>query len=127
MAYATVDEVQAGIIRTLTTREREVCETLLDRAAGLIDSFNADADAGAKKDVSCTMVARAIGSSDTEGIPIGATQGNMSALGYQQGWTISNGAVGELYLSKAEKRRLGYSNRIGSYSPVQELARVCND
>ena len=122
MAYATVDDVQAGIIRTLTTRESEVCSTLLDRAAGLIDSYNTDADADAKKDVSCSMVARAIGNGDTEGIPIGATQGNMSALGYQQGWTISNGSVGELYLSKAEKRRLGSGNTIGSYSPVQELA-----
>lgn len=127
MAYATVDDVQAGLIRTLSVREREVCSTLLDRAAGIIDSCNQDADADAKKDVSCMMVERAIGSSDTDGIPIGATQGNMSALGYQQGWMISNGAVGELYLTKLEKQRLGRGNRIGSYSPAQELAGVSSN
>ena len=125
MAYATVEDVQSGMIHVMTEREQEVCAVLLDRAAIIIDSFNAEASADAKKEVSCTMVTRAIGSSDTEGIPVGATQGNMSALGYSQGWTISNGAVGELYLTKLEKQLLGRGNQIGSYSPVQELVRVC--
>jgi hypothetical protein len=50
----------------------------------------------------------------------------MSALGYSQSWTLSGGATGELYLSKLEKSMLGLGtigNSIGSYSPVQELAR----
>ncbi len=52
---------------------------------------------------------------------MGATQGSQSALGYSQSWTISGGASGELYLSKLEKQLLGCGNKIGSYSPVQEL------
>jgi hypothetical protein len=52
---------------------------------------------------------------------MGATQGSMSGLGYAQSWTISNGASGEIYLSKTDKQLLGHGNKIGSYSPVQEL------
>ena len=48
----------------------------------------------------------------------------MSALGYSQSWTISNGSTGELYLSKAEKALLGGGNSIGSYSPVEECVPV---
>jgi hypothetical protein len=53
---------------------------------------------------------------------MGASQGSMSGLGYSQSWTISaGGSVGELYLGKADKQLLGYGNKIGSYSPTQEL------
>lgn len=122
MAYATTDDVQARMSTTLSAGELSMCETLLDDAAVIIDAFRASAAAEIKKIVSCRMVIRAIGSGDTAAeIPIGATQGSMSALGYSQSWTIGNGSTGELYLSKAEKRMLGAGNSIGSYSPVQEL------
>jgi hypothetical protein len=68
------------------------------------------------------MVIRAMGSQSEVGVPVGATQGSASALGYSQSWTISNGSTGELYLSRTEKRLLGVGNKIGSYSPVEELA-----
>ena len=55
------------------------------------------------------------------GIPMGATQGSMSALGYSQSWTIGSGSAGELYLGKLEKKLLGCGNSIGSYSPVEAL------
>jgi hypothetical protein len=45
----------------------------------------------------------------------------MSGLGYSQSWTLSNGSTGEMYLSKLDKQLLGYGNKIGSYSPVEEL------
>lgn len=119
MAYATVDDVQARMSRTLTTDEREIVSKLLDDSAVIIDTFNANASADNKTIVSCRMVIRALGSGDD--IPIGATQGSKSGLGYSESWTISAGAVGELYLGKLEKTLLKSGNTIGSYSPTQAL------
>lgn len=123
MAYATVEDVQAGMIHQMSEAEQSVCETLLDRVAVLIDAYNADASADAKNVVSAQAVARAIGDGDS-GIPTGATQGSMSALGYSQSWTMGSGAsVGELYLTRKELKILGAGNAIGSYSPTEELVR----
>ena len=121
MAYATVSDVQARMSRPMSASEQAICSNLLDDAAVIIDAYNEDADAGAKKVVSCRMVTRAMGDGTDAGIPMGATQGSMSALGYSQSWTIGAGSAGELYLGKLEKKLLGYGNAIGSYSPVQEL------
>ena len=123
MAYATVEQVQARMTRTMSEDEQTVCEALLDDAAVVIDSFAAGAAVDAKALVSCRMVIRALGDGTSGVAPVGATQGSMSALGYSQSWTMSGGATGELYLSKLEKQLLGKGNAIGSYSPVQELAR----
>ena len=121
MAYATVSDVQARMSRPMSASEQAICSNLLDDAAVIIDAYNADADAEAKKVVSCRMVVRAIGDGTDAGIPMGATQGSMSALGYSQSWTIGAGAAGELYLGKLEKKMLGVGDAIGSYSPTQEL------
>lgn len=124
MAYATVADVQARMKRTMTEDEQSICSTLLDDAAVLIDAYNSSAGDAAKLTVSCRMVVRAMGDGEY-GVPMGATQGSMSALGYSQSWTISSGgSVGELYLSKVDKAMLGVGNSIGSYSPVQEFAGV---
>lgn len=122
-SYATTDDIQARMTRTLSEAERDVCEALLQDAAVMIDTVAEGADTSAKLVVSCRMVIRAIGDgAGAMGVPVGATQGNMSALGYSQGWTIgSGGSTGELYLGKQEKILLGVGNRIGSYSPVEEL------
>lgn len=120
MAYATTTDVQARMIRTMDSDELAVCATLLDDAAILIDAFKSSAEADAKKVVSCRMVVRALGDGDST-IPVGATQGSVSALGYSQSWTIGSGGTGELYLSKVEKQMLGAGNSIGSYSPTEEL------
>lgn len=122
MAYATIDDVQARMARTLSEDERAVCVNLLDDAVAIINAYNEDAYEENKKIVSCRMVARAIGDGTDAGIPMGATQGSMSALGYSQSWTIGSGAVGELYLSKLEKKLLGAGDKIGSHSPVEDLA-----
>ena len=89
-------------------RNKGICTSLLDRAALMIDSYKTSegASEAAKKEVSINMVARAINST-TADVPIGATQGSMSGLGYSQSWTISNGATGELYFDKNDKRLLG--------------------
>lgn len=121
MAYATVSDVQARMTRAMSESEQGVCSNMLDDAAIIIDAYNSAADMGAKKLVSVRMVLRAIGDGTDAGIPMGATQGSMSALGYSQSWTIGAGTAGELYLGKLEKKLLGCGNRIGSYSPVEEL------
>ena len=120
--YATVADIQARLTRDLTTDEETVCSSLLTDAAVMIDAAAPNASAGAKRLVSIRMVMRTIGSGDGS-TPIGATQGTVSALGYSQTWTVSGGGTtGELYFNRMDKRMLGLGDKIGSYSPVQELA-----
>ena len=122
MAYATVSDIEARLGRELTETEEDVCSVLLDDAAVIIDAVALNASADAKKVVSCRMVLRTVGAEAQTGVPVGATQGSMTALGYTQSWTISGGgSSGELYLSKADRRILGCGDAIGSYSPVEEL------
>lgn len=121
--YATVQDVQARMAHTLTLSEQTLCSTLLEDAAVMIDNYNKNATAAAKKIVSCRMVSRAVQAND-EFVPVGASQGSMTSGPYTQSWTMSTGGTtGELYLSKADKDLLGgHGNQIGSYSPTQELA-----
>ena len=121
MAYATIEDVQSRMTRTMSEEEQAVCEALLNDAAVIIDAFAAGADAGRKLVVSCRMVMRTLGDGSDTGVPLGATQGSASALGYSQSWTFSAGGNGELYLSKIEKQMLGMGNKIGSYSPTEGL------
>ena len=125
MAYATYSDVQTRLGVTFSSQEQEICTSLLGRAALMIDSYKVSENVStdAKKEVSINMVARVMNSS-TADVPIGATQGSMSGLGYSQSWTISNGATGELYFDKNDKRLLGVGNAIGSYSPIEELVPV---
>ena len=120
MAYATIEQVEAGF-RELDADEREVCSALLDEAAVMIDAAAKDAGEEVKRVVSCRMVRRVIGSTDTDLAPIGTTQGTVSAGGYSQTWTVG-GTTGELYLSKTEKTLLGVGNRIGARSPLEGSA-----
>lgn len=126
MAYATYADVETRIGRTFTETEQETCTSLLGRVALMIDSYstaNGKTDE-IKKEVSVNTVSRVMVDSET-GIPIGASQGSMGALGYTQSWTIgSGGSVGELYIAKADKKLLGIGDQIGSYSPVEG---ICND
>ena len=127
MAVST-KELKAGTILSLSNGEYSPCGSsgnpagiLLEDVAVLIDALNANASADAKKVVSCNAVIRAIGNGDSD-IPIGATQGSMSALGYSQSWTVgSGGSTSEIYLSRTDKKLLGAGRSIGSYSPIEEL------
>lgn len=86
MTYAEVCDVEAGF-RALSKDEQERCSTLLSEAAVIIDAYNPDAGEDAKRLVSCRMVRRQLGESDSEGgvsFPMGATQGTATALGYSQ-------------------------------------------
>ena len=122
MHYATVNDVQQRMLRTLSNEELELCEKLLDDAAVIIDVFAPKAEEDAKRVVSCRMAIRVLGDGEDTDVPIGASQGTQSALGYSQTWTFAaSGTSGELYISKLEKQILKSGNSIGSYSPVQEL------
>ncbi|MCQ2499773.1 MAG: hypothetical protein MJ117_00330 [Lachnospiraceae bacterium] len=120
MAYATIEDLQARSRNHIPESEHIMYRALLDDAAVLIDAVNEKADFEAKRVVSCNMVLRSINSD--VGIPAGATQGSMSGLGYAQSWTISGGSVGELYLTKVDKKLLGANERIGARSPLEDMA-----
>ena len=120
MAYATIEDVQARMTRTLSDDEERVCASLLDDAGILIDAYNEDASTDSKKVVSCRMVVRALGDGEM-GIPVGATQGSQTGLGYSESWTITNGSVGQLYLEKVEKKMLGVGDQIGASNPLAIL------
>lgn len=121
-AYATSQDVAAGF-RALDSKEKEKSEALLAEAAIIIDAYNSEATADIKKVVSCRMVRRALGSGEANIVPMGASQGSMSGLGYSQSWQLTDGSTGQLYLEKLEKKLLGVGNRIGSFSPVESLAK----
>lgn len=119
MAYATAEQVEAGF-RSLDEEETAKCTALLDEAAVLIDAVASGASDEAKAVVSCRMVRRSLGDGSDISVPIGATQGSMSALGYSQSWEIGNGASGELYLGKTDRILLGLGNKIGCSNPYAE-------
>ena len=121
MAYATIENIQARILRTLSSDEMSVATALADSAAVYIDAYNKNASEDAKREVTINMVVRAAANNDGSNIPIGATQGSVGAMGYTQSWTFGSGSTGELYLSKMDKKLLGVSNKIGSYSPLEGL------
>ena len=124
MVYATVEEVEAGF-RTLSDDEKTLCSALLAEAGIVIDAYSQDAPFERKQLVSCRMVRRQLdagpGGQGATMYPMGATQASASALGYQQSWTVSGGSVGELYLSKLEKRLLGVGDKIGAHSPLEDM------
>ena len=120
MAYATVADVQARMTETMTTDQQNICSNLLDDAAIIIDAFNVSASTDSKKLVSIRMVQRAM--TTIPDVPMGSTQGSMSAMGYSQSWTMGgNSSVGELYLSKLEKQLLGLGNKIGCTSVLEYM------
>lgn len=117
MAYATVQDLQAGF-RELSESEQQTAAALLEEAAVIIDAYaRPSTDFRQKLVVSCHMVRRAIGDNSGQSLPIGATQGTISAGGYSQSWTLASGGTGELYLTKLDKRLLGASNSIGASNP----------
>lgn len=120
MAYATVEQVAEGF-RALTAEEKSVCTALLEEAAIIIDAYNADTPADVKMVVTCRIIRRAIGAGEAS-VPIGATQGTMTAGPYSQSWTMSGGSTGELYLSRLDKTLLGVGNKIGYTNPFQEVS-----
>lgn len=119
-AYATISEVESGY-RALTSTEQSVCSRLLEEAAVIIDSRAPNASSSAKNVVSCRMVRRALANIGASVVPMGATQGTMTAGPYSQSWTLgSNASAGELYLSSDDRKVLGIGNRIGFVPSILE-------
>lgn len=118
--YANVSDVQDGF-RELDEKEIAVCSALIKEASIIIDSYKSNATDEQKNVVVCRMVRRAIGNNDSM-MPIGANQGTVSALGYSQTFTMSNnGSVGELYISRTEKKLLGVADKLGSRSILEGM------
>ena len=117
MRYAKFEDIAKRCKRN--PENEELCNALLDDAAIIIDSFNRLAPPDTKKLVSFNMVMRAIGGGEDAQVPIGATQGTVSALGYSQTWAMSSGTSGELYLSKLDKKLLKTGVKIGFRSPIE--------
>ncbi len=115
--YATVQDVEAGY-RPLTDSERDKVVALLEEAEVIVDAYNSTAGDDAKRVVCCHMVRRTLGHDD---VPMGATTGSMSALGYSQSWTMSGGSAGELYLTKLDKKLLGVGSRICNASILEDM------
>ena len=114
MVYATVEEVEAGF-RTLSDDEKTLCSALLAEAGIVIDAYSQDAPFERKQLVSCRMVRRQLDAGP------GGQGAAMYPMGAQQSWTVSGGSVGELYLSKLEKKLLGVGSRLGAHSPLEDL------
>lgn len=125
-SYATIQQIEAGF-RELTADEQSKASELAEEASLIVDRYAPNAETDIKTVVVCRMVRRAIDSGGAPAVPMGASQGTTTAGPYSQSWTIGSGSAGELYLSKQEKSMLGVGNKIGSYSPVEELAVVPND
>lgn len=99
-----------------------LCATLLEDAAVMIDAIAPNAAADARKIASCRMVIRAMGDGTDSGVPLGATQGSMTAGPYTQSWTVgAGGSTGELYIGKTERQLLGVQNSIGARSPLENM------
>lgn len=118
MAYATIEDIEVRYGSDVPNRD--TCLALIEDASTIIDLYNEEADDDKKTLVVCRMVIRALGSIGND-MPIGATQGTTSALGYSQTWTLSNGSTGELYLSKLDKKLLGCTAKIGAHSVLEDL------
>lgn len=119
MKYATIEDLNRRRKSPIAEAEVEMCEALLEDAGVIIDAYNEEAAPEAKLLVACNMVIRALGTREDSQLPLGTTQGTMSALGYSQTFTIGGG-TGELYLTRLEKRLLGSSGKVGFASPWRE-------
>lgn len=109
--YATVDDVTARW-RAMTDSEETRCEALLADASDLIRTTCpnwASAGEATLRRVTCAAVIRALQSGDMAGV----TQTSQTTGPFSQSWSYSNPS-GDLYLTKAEKKALGGTVRLGS-------------
>lgn len=114
MVYAGIEDLEERTLGEIEEGHKSYLMAKLADAGALIDAVAPKASEETKKIVSCNMVLRLIGTEEAQMVPMGTTQGTVSALGYSQTWTIGGGgSSGELYLSKTDKRLLGIGNAAG--------------
>lgn len=88
MVYALTQDIQARMSRALSEEEIEICTNLLEDAGVIIDAAAPGASNDAKRVVSIRMVQRALGDGQDLGVPLGASQSTVSALGYSQSLSL---------------------------------------
>lgn len=119
MAYATVSDVEVRLQRTLSEQEQACAEMLIDAASAILNRM-AEVDATDTEQAEllayvCTsMVARAMPANMDL---YGASQYSTIAGPYSQ-QTTWTAPVGDLYLSKLEKRMLGITQGYIGSVPV---------
>ena len=107
MAYATVEDLEARW-RPLSAAEKIRASALLEDAAGDIDACSPLPDpvtteaTQARKVVSCEMVKRAMAA----GVGVAVSQESQTRGPFNASVTYAN-PTGDLYLTKADKKRLG--------------------
>ena len=109
--YATVGDVTARW-RAMSDSEETRCVALLADASDMIRTTCPNwqaAGADTLRRVTCAAVIRALQSGDMAGV----TQSSQTAGPFSQSWSYSNPS-GDLYLTKAEKKALGGTVRLGS-------------
>lgn len=111
MPYATTDDLEARW-RPLTATERPRAATLLADAAVRIDAFapmpeGDEQQAEIRKIISCDMVKRAM---QNGGETAGVTQQSQTSGPFGTSTTYANPS-GDLYLTAADKKLLGYGKQ----------------
>ena len=109
--FATVEDLEARW-HPLTQAEQPRAETLLEDATQLIKDECPrweSASAQTRMAVCCSIVIRKMTVDDTH---LGVTNSQQTVGNFSESFTYSN-PMGDLYLTKAEKRRLG--NRQGAW------------
>ena len=120
MAYADVTDIEVRLQRTLSTDEAACATSLIDGASAVLDKLvDVDPDDTEQAELLnfvCTnMVTRTLQSSGFD--MLGANQASMTAGPYTQQFSFAT-PVGDMYLTKLEKRLLGItSSYIGSIRP----------
>ena len=119
MAYADVTDVEVRLQRTLSETEQACASQLLDGASAMLDKLvkldGSDEQLELLQFVCSSMVARAMPSDMSF---YGASQMSITAGAYTQQGTYS-APVGDLYLTKTEKRILGVTaGYIGTVEPL---------
>ena len=111
MAYADVTDIEVRLQRTLSPSETACAESLIEGASAMLDKLvnvnDADVEQQQLLNFVCTnVVCRVMATSGFD--TLGATQASMTAGVYTQQYSFST-PLGDMYLTKLEKRLLGIS------------------
>lgn len=111
-AFAAPSDLEARW-HALTDEERQRAEALLDDASAIIRDECprwASASPATLRAIACAMVMRKMTVADDR---IGVTGSSQTAVGFSESFNYSN-PMGDLYLTSAERRRLGGGARLVS-------------
>lgn len=129
MRYATVEELVARW-RTLSEEESARAGVLLEDAAVRLDAVRppsvppTEQELAARRIVSCEMVKRAMASGSGGGV--GVTSVQQGAGPYQETVQFAN-PTGDLYLTKADRRLLGWDSQEAFTVPMGPRLPVVTD